>query len=272
MLREIVTTFNTRSFAALIATGFFIALGSGIGSSLSLYWTLYVYQFSQAQMSLLVAPVMLGTLATGIAPVIAKPLGKRNAAILLSWIYVVTSLVPLIVRITGFLPAKSPLLFGLVMIQTAVTPAAMTMVLIMLGSMISDLVEDAEVRTGRRSEGLLLAANSFVRKATQGLGTLGAGIILMLSSFPEGAERKDVPETILLHLILLYIVVTILLFIGTTISLRLYRVNRGAHEENLKILAERAALSDREAGGADTAPDATEHANPMPPKQMSPSR
>ena len=241
MFREIFATLNSRSLAALIATGFFISVGSGIGSSLSLYLTLYVYQFSQAQISLLIAPVMLGTFATGVAPLIAARFGKRNATLLLAWVYVVAGSLPLLVRVLHLLPAKSPALFGLVMIQTALAPATMTMVLIMLGSMISDLVEDAEVRTGRRSEGLLLATNSLVRKATQGLGTLGAGVLLTIVAFPKGAERTSVPEGVLTHLVLLYLAVTVLLFVGMTVSLLLYRHNRTAHEANLRTLADKAS-------------------------------
>lgn len=244
MLREMLATLNSRSFAVLLATGFFISIGSGIGSSLSLYLTLYLYQFSQAQLSLLIAPVMLGTFATAIAPLISGRFGKRNAAILLCWVYFVAATIPLLVRVLGWLPAKSPALFGLVIIQTAVAPATMTMVLILLGSMISDLVEDAEVRTGRRSEGLLLAANSLVRKATQGLGTLGAGVLLTIVAFPKGAERGAVPASVLTHLVLLYLAVTLALFAATTISLLLYRHDRAAHETNLRKLAERRSISD----------------------------
>lgn len=238
--QEILSTLNSRSFVVLIATGFFIAIGSGIGSSLSLYLTLYLYQFSQAQITLLIAPVMLGTFATGLAPLISGRFGKRNAAILLCWVYAITASVPLLARVLHWAPAKSPALFGLVMIQTAVAPATMTMVLILLGSMISDLVEDAEVRTGRRSEGLLLAANSLVRKGTQGLGTLGAGLLLTVVSFPKGAERTAVPESVLVHLVLLYLTVTAVLFVATTACLLLYRHDRAAHEKNLRKLADRA--------------------------------
>lgn len=257
MFKEMGSTMNTPAFGALIATGFFIALGSGIGSSLSLYWTLYVYQFSQAQLSLLIAPVMLGTFATGVAPLIAARLGKRNTAIMLSWIYVVSASIPLLVRVLNLLPPHSPALFALVMIQTAVAPATMTMVLIMLGSMISDLVEDAEVRTGRRSEGLLLAISSLVRKATQGLGTLGAGVVLTLVSFPKGAERKDVPEGILTHMVLLYVVITVGLFLATTVSLLLYRHDRAAHEDNLRKLTDRASEQRRADDAAFEAAKAT---------------
>lgn len=235
---EIWSTLNSRPFAILLVTGFFIAIGSGIGSSLSLYLTLYLYGFTQAQLSLLIAPVMLGTFATGVAPLIGGRFGKRNATILLCWAYVISASIPLIVRVSGIAAAHSPALFGLVMIQTALAPATMTMALIMLGSMVSDQVEDAELRTGRRSEGLLLAANSLVRKATQGLGTLGAGLLLTIVAFPKGAERKSVPESTLTHLVVLYLAVTVVLFVAVTVALMFYRHDQATHEANLKKLAE----------------------------------
>ncbi len=251
MFKEMAVTLHSRPFAALVATGFFIAIGSGIGSSLSLYWTMYVYQFTQVQISLLIAPVMLGTFATGSVPLISARMGKRNAAITLSWVYAVAASIPLVVRAFDLLPAKSPALFGLVMIQTAVAPATITMVMVLLGSMVSDLVEDAELRTGRRSEGLLLAVNSLVRKATQGLGTLGAGVLLTVVAFPQGVERQDVAPAVLNHLVFSYLIVTIVLFMGTTVSLLTYRHDRTEHETNLMKLASR--HSDESLGEAGSA-------------------
>lgn len=238
MFREMAATLRSKPFAALVATGFFVAIGSGIGSSLSLYWTMYAYQFTQVQISLLIPPVMLGTFATGIVPLISRRMGKRNAAILLCWVYALSASMPLVIRAFDLIPAKSPALFALVIVQTAVAPAAITMVMILLGSMVADLVEDAEVRTGRRSEGLLLSVNSLVRKATQGLGTLGAGVLLTLVHFPRGAERHQVAPVVLTHLILLYLAVTVALFIGTTLALLAYRHNRSEHEANLRKLSD----------------------------------
>ena len=43
------------------------------------------------------------------------------------------------------------------------------MIMIVLTSMVADLTEEAERRTGQRSEAMLLASISFVRKATQSL-------------------------------------------------------------------------------------------------------
>ncbi|MGE0284568.1 MAG: MFS transporter, partial [Rhizobiaceae bacterium] len=116
-----------------------------------------------------------------------------------------------------------PMLLGLVMLQSASGAASMTMIVIILTSMVADLTEEAEKRTGHRSEAMLLASISFVRKATQGLGALGAGIILSLVTFPIGAERGEVASGILDQMAWLYLAGKFIAFSGATILVLAYR-------------------------------------------------
>lgn len=221
-LRQILETLNSRPFILLSLASIVIAVGSGLGSSLNLYWLLYYYRFSQAQMTILIIPLAFGIILTGLTPAIARRLGKRNAVICLSWVYFVISTLPIIARHTEVVPAKSNMLLVLVALQGAIGIATMTMVLITMSSMASDLIEEAEARTGRRSEGLLLAAINFVRKATQGFGTLAAGLLLSLTAFPIGAERQDVEETVLTDLAVAYLGGKFLLFLAATLILLRY--------------------------------------------------
>lgn len=240
-LGEVAAALNSRSFAVLALAAVFISLGSGMGSAMATYWLLYFYGFSQAEMTALIVPVLLGVLATGLTPSISSRLGKRNTAVVLLWVYGLATSVPLLARLLELVPAHSSLLLLLVAIQGVIGAAAMTMVMISFSSMISDLVEEAEVRTGRRAEGLLLAANSFVRKATQGLGTLGAGVILTLVAFPQGAERTQVPAGVLENMAWTYLGVSVLLCVLTTVVLSFYRYTRATHEQNLRTLRGRGA-------------------------------
>jgi glycoside/pentoside/hexuronide:cation symporter, GPH family len=246
-LQEIAKTLGNWSVGVLATAAVFIAIGSGIGSVLNIYWLIYFYKFTQFQMTMLALPVMLGMLLTVTTPITAKRLGKRNAAIALLWLYGLVASVPLLARLLDVIPSASPLLFAMVAVQSALGAATMAMVLIMIASMISDLVEEAEVRTGRRSEGLLLAANNLVRKAMQGLGTLGAGLILWAVSFPQGVERADVPMDVMLHMGWLYLAVGLTLIILATGALRFYRYDRSNHEANLRVLEARASHTSVEA-------------------------
>ena len=238
-VREVVEALRSKPLMILLCAAIFVSVGSGISSALNIYWLIYLYGFSQAQMTLISLPIMLGMLVTTATPAIAARMGKRNAALVLIWIYAISTMVPLLARLTNLLPAQSEVLLAIVAIQSAFGAASMTMVLIIFASMISDLVEDAEVRTGRRSEGLLLAANNFVRKATQGLGTLGAGVLLTWVEFPAGGVRADISPSILDHLGWSYLITSFVLFVVTATVLGFYRLDRSAHEANLRELESR---------------------------------
>jgi GPH family glycoside/pentoside/hexuronide:cation symporter len=233
---EMIATLGSRSFLVLAAAAIFISIGSGIASALNIYWLLYFYGFTQSQMTLLVLPIMAGVFMTAAAPLLSRRFGKRDAAILLLWLYGAATIIPLLLRIMDVVPAKSDALLVLVAVQSVLGSASMTMVLITFASMTADLVEEAEVRSGRRSEGLLLAANSFVRKATQGLGTLGAGILLTIVTFPQGAERADVPEHVLDKLGWAYLATSLVLIAIATAILRLHSADRHSHAANIRIL------------------------------------
>ena len=103
-------------------------------------------------------------------------------------------------------------------------------------SMIADLVEDAEVRTNKRSEGVFFASVTFIRKTTQGLGVVAAGWLLSSSGFPEGATPDEVPMSVVLDLAMVYVPAVVLLWSLMIVCVSLYQVDRSKHEENLQTL------------------------------------
>ena len=64
---------------------------------------------------------------------------------------------------------------------------------ILVASMMADLAEQAELKTGRRSEGIFVAAVTFVRKMVSGLGVMAATVVLTLAGFPVGVAPSEVP-------------------------------------------------------------------------------
>lgn len=243
MVKEIGGTLNSQSFIVLAVTAMFMSIAAGIGGALNLYWGLYFFQFTQAELSLLAIPSLIGGLAGAFSTTyISGRFGKRKAAIVLGWIFVIASSGPILARAFDLVAAHSTGLLALVIVQAGLGVPAYFMVVIILSSMTADLVEDAEIRTGRRSEGLLFSVNNLVKKATSGLGTLGAGIILTTVGFPVGAERHDVPPSVLSHMAELYLLATFFLFLAATVCLSFYKVDRATHEENLRKLADTAIL------------------------------
>jgi Na+/melibiose symporter-like transporter len=112
---------------------------------------------------------------------------------------------------------------------------------ILIASMIADVAEEGQLSHGRRSEGLLFAANSFIQKFTSGIGIYSASVILDLIGFPEDAQPGHVDPTVLQNLALVYVSVLVPLFIAAIALVSTYRIDRQTHEANLARLADAGA-------------------------------
>jgi GPH family glycoside/pentoside/hexuronide:cation symporter len=106
----------------------------------------------------------------------------------------------------------------------------------LMSSMIADLVEDSEIRTKRRSEGVFFAAVTFTRKIVQGVGVVSATLILSIAQFPTGVLPGGVPEASLYTLGALYAPAVFTVWMIMIWCLSSYRIDRATHEENLKAL------------------------------------
>lgn len=238
-VREMFHVVRNPSLGLLVGSMLLISIASGTGAALGLYWMIYYFGFSQAEITMLAVPATIGFVAVSATPYITRRLGKRDAAILLCWLYTLAGAVPMLARITGWVDADSPMLFVMVAVQCFIGPASITMVLISLSSMIADMVEDVEVRTHRRAEGLLLSSVGFVRKLMAGGGTLVAGLILTAVAFPAGAQRGQVPEPVMVELVSYYLSIKTALFVAATLVLLRYRYSERVHEANLTTLSRR---------------------------------
>ena len=57
--------------------------------------------------------------------------------------------------------------------------------------MIADVVEEAQLKTGRRSEGLFFAASAFIAKATSGFGIMVASTIVAVVDLVPGTDPSQ---------------------------------------------------------------------------------
>ena len=96
----------------------------------------------------------------------------------------------------------------------------------MSGSMIADLVEEAEQRTERRNEGIFSASVTFVRKITQGLGAAFAELILTISKFSAGATPGEVPIEVLRDFALVYAPTRLTVWMLMVFCLSMYTIER----------------------------------------------
>ena len=114
---------------------------------------------------------------------------------------------------------------------------------ILFSSMIADLVEQSELQTGRRNEGVFFASVTFIRKCVQGLGLMLASFVLYLADFPAGAGVADVSEETVWRLGAYYVPAILTLWLAMIAIISGYRLDRSQHEDNLRQLAAKSGAS-----------------------------
>ncbi|MEL6386085.1 MAG: MFS transporter [Pseudomonadota bacterium] len=241
LFREVYETLSTRSFAALFLATLFANTASGVSGALTFYMYGYFWGFTSVQTSMLVASVFISAiLANFTAPALSKSIGKKRAAIYVGLAAFTLAPAPVVLRLFGLMPVNGdPLLFPIIFGVIVVDLGLIITVQILMQSMIADLVEDAELKTQRRNEGVFFAAISFTRKGVEGLGILLGSVILALIAFPVGVPPSEVPEEALFRLGLFYAPTLFTLWMIMLGCLSLYKIDRAQHEANLRTLAER---------------------------------
>ncbi len=239
---EIYETLANRSFVAVFLAALFGAVAAGLSAGLSFYMSAYFWEFSTDQISLIAFSIILSAfLALFFGPVISRRMGKKRGAIMIGILAFTLAPAPIVLRLLGLMPENgNPVLFPIILTSVVVETALLITFSILSASMIADLVEDGEIRTARRSEGVLFAATTFTRKAVQGFGVLAASTVLAVVQFPKGVAPGQVPDEVVFNLGLYYAPTLFVIWMLMIASLMLYRIDRGTHEDNLRTLAERA--------------------------------
>ncbi len=239
MLREFKDTLSNRSFLMLFLSALFTAVAAGIGTSLSIYFTRHFWELTSTQIGYMQLPYFISAgVALVLAPMVSRKIGKKRAAIIVTSLSVLLSPLPYILRMLGWFPENgTPLLYPFIVIFNSVEVTFIIASGILVSAMIADVVEDSEVTTGRRSEGLFFAANSLAQKAVNGLGVIVAGQLLAYVHFPLQAKLGEVPQQTLFDLASVYIPALWGFYFIAIVLLGFYRINRSVHAENLNKLA-----------------------------------
>jgi GPH family glycoside/pentoside/hexuronide:cation symporter len=206
----------------------------------------YFWGFSSLEMFYWLALVLVSALLGFVmAPWASKRWGKKPAAIRLGIVAFTVQPLPVFFRLMGWMPENGdPALFPLLAVVNTLDLAFVIAMQAILFSMLADLVEHSEVRTGRRNEGVFYSALTFIRKTNQGIGTFIAGLMLSGVSFPQGAAPEEVPVESVMQLGGLLIAAQWLLWAVMLAALAFYQLDRRQHQSNLATIAARTA-SDR---------------------------
>jgi Na+/melibiose symporter-like transporter len=239
VFREIFETLANRSFIALFIAALLGAVATGLAAGLSFYFYTYFWEFSSIETGVITMGVFLSAvIGTVMAPMVSRRLGKKRGAMIIGLIAFLGAPLPLVLRLLGWLPENgTEFVFWFVFVCAVVDVGLIICFQILSSAMMADLVEQSELKTGRRSEGVFFSASTFIRKCVQGFGLMLASFVLHWAEFPAGAGVGEVPDEAIWKLGAYYVPTILVLWLSMMAVISGYRLNRGEHEENLRKLA-----------------------------------
>ncbi len=240
---QIFQSVRNKNFAALFFYGLTVGVAGGLGTALYLYNTTYFFGFSGAQIATTGVFVLISPLvAYWAAPHFAYRNGKKRVAISAILFRLVLYPIPYLLLLNGFWPPiGSWLSLGIYSAFIVAEVIGLVIGGVLLDSMMADVVEDSEVVTDRRSEGLFFAARGFAAKAVSAGGIIGAGSIVSLVGLDGITSFEQVTMEIRTDLATLFLPLYLGLCLLALVIVSRYSIDRDGHAANLSTLSGREA-------------------------------
>ena len=239
---ELRNTLLNPSFLVLFIGGIFAGMAAGFSSALNIYFNTFFWGFNNIQIGVVtlvaVVPGIIGAMV--ISRVLSVKIGKRLAAIICGMIALILTPVPYGLRIYGIMPefGSNDLLF-LMSLYYFIEVSTGVAVTILVSSMVSDIVEDSELTTKKRSEGIFFSAQGFSNKAVSGVGIFLAGLVTSLAGLTSEAKPGEVDDSILINVALIFVPIYMVLYLLSLYFLSLYKIDRETHENNISAIDQR---------------------------------
>ncbi|MCH7708802.1 MAG: MFS transporter [Myxococcales bacterium] len=188
-----------RSFNAIFLGTLVMFVAWGVTVSLGLHLATYFWQVTTTDMVLWGIGAGTGVfVGLGFWLRRASVGDKKPVFIRGTLIFMAATILPPFLRITGSWPGQDdPSYVPLWIVTTGVIAHFGIAAGMVTGrSMMADVTDEDELRTGRRREGMFFGATSFAAKAFFGVGSQIAGFIFDAVGLEKGMEVADAPATV----------------------------------------------------------------------------
>lgn len=235
---EIIEAFSEKAFLIFAAGALAAYVSQGMTFALSNYLYYFVWQLSEAQMAIYPLVLFFSVVAVFVfLGGLHQRFGKARTGAVTTLVSMIAWLVPYGLFALGAWPelgsnAGAAALFCFIFISNAAGVAAV----ISATSMVAEIVEAFEQKTGRRAEGSFYAGNWLVQKSATGVGILLAGGMLSLSAFPIGTAPGAVDSAVILRLVAMYCALVMVLGLVSAFWLGRFPISRDDHESRVAAL------------------------------------
>jgi GPH family glycoside/pentoside/hexuronide:cation symporter len=199
MLRDLFSTFRNKNFRYMVILDMGLGGIGGIIATLLMVTYTYFWQLDATQTSILFAgPIIVAILLVAVFSGFLNRLFEKQQLLRLTCALTTINLLWLTpLKLFDLLPDNSMVVFALIYANWAVHVTMTILRVIAVQSLLADIVDEQELATGKRQEGVIFAAAFFSAKFISGFGYLIAGPFLDLIGLQAGARPGEVSSTVL---------------------------------------------------------------------------
>ncbi len=199
VLAEVIEALSNRSWLMIFLAGCLYALFLGLNNGIANYISVYFWQWTPSDISIFpLAGGISAIIGAVIAVAISKGREKRIIALLAFTGTIAISYIPYILRLVDpyfevqtFPVNGSDALWWVMLMHLCITDIFSVMGWVVMISMMFDVVEDSQMRTGRRDEGLFLSGPGLFQKIFSGLGVFIIGFVLQFLGFDNSQSNIE---------------------------------------------------------------------------------
>ncbi len=240
-IRELRQALQNRQFALIFGIVLVMSALGGTTANIQLYMTTYFWGLGSEEIRFLYLSAVGAAIAFPLVAGVQRKWDKKHILLSCGIVSLLDGIVLVNLRFLDVLPENGDPRLLYILLGMGVFAAGLAVIQGIIGaSIIADLLDDHELRTGYRQEGMFNAALSFSGKAISGLGTLLGGLVLTAISFPvQVNDPAEVPPDAIFRLGVVVGVVIPLFYLIPCALITRYRITRERHAEIQEALKQR---------------------------------
>ena len=238
VIKIIKKALKMKSFRSIVFFTAMVYVAFGVGNTITTYKLTYIFKFNEIEMlSIILAGAIGGLFSLYIGPKFGKLFDKKKAAIVCTILFSVGMTSPYTLKLVDLMPSnENPAIIFSVFFLYLFAFTFLWSGMSLSSSMMADVVDEYEVSSNKRNEGIFFSILSFAYKCTVGVGYLIGGLLLKLISFPTQTSSIEISDKIVQSLTFIGGPLLLLVYISSLIFLIYYPLDKKKYKKIRDIL------------------------------------
>jgi len=240
--------FKNGQFLLIFIIVILISAIGGTTTNLGIYMNTFFWGFDTTDLRWFSLSAVGAFIAFPLIALIQKRWEKKHIILCCAIVALFDGIALINLRFLDVLPDNGdPRLLAILVGMGVVAVAIAVVQGVISASLLADILDQHELETGYRQEGMFNAALSFSGKAVSGVGIMLGGLLMTLIAFPTQTDPTQVSDEMIFRLGLVVGILLPLLYLAPIALINQYRITKAVHRDIRRQLDERQAIRDQSA-------------------------